>query len=176
MFSIKQLPFNPNSIADAIKLDILNKWVHLVKEWYFDYHKLLNGHVVLHGSSEYIPVGDNIMFDAGLIGVNHNYNSGSIGQTDIFVLGHVETVQNTFNVNADGTRSFQTTIQFVRGILVDKNKGLIGEGTIDTLASSLAKSDSVNSKTIYSAPSDSDPNKNSSNTSGSTTNNINNII
>lgn len=176
IFSIKQLPFNPDAVSDTIKLDILNKWVNLIKEWYFDSHKLLNGHVILHGSSEYIPVGDNIMFDAGLIGVNHNYNSASVGKTNIYVLGHVETVQNSFAVNDDGSRSFRTTIQFVRGILVDKNKSLIGEGTIDTLVSTLAKSDSINKKTIYEAPTDSDPNKNSDVTNGITTNNTNNII
>lgn len=159
VFSIKQLPFNKNITKSPIQLETINQWVHLVKEWYFDCHKLLNGSVVLHGSSEYIPVGDNIMFDAGLIGVTRNYNSEAGDKTDIFVLGHVESVQNTFNASEDGTRSFQTTIQFVRGILVDKNKELIGEGTIDTLASALAKSDSVNSKTVYEAPSIDDPNK-----------------
>jgi hypothetical protein len=105
----------------------------------------------MHGSSEYIPVGDNIMFDAGLIGVTPNYNSGSVKKTNIYVLGHVESVQNSFSVGADGSRSFQTTIQFVRGIFVDEHKGLIGEGTMDSLANVLTKADSINSKTIHEA-------------------------
>jgi hypothetical protein len=158
-FSIKQLPFNTKTITDPIQASKLEQWVHLMKEWYFDCHKLLNGHVVLQGSSEYIPVGDNIMFDAELIGVTHNYNSASIGKEKIFVLGHVESVQNNFTVNSDGTRSFQTTIQFVRGILVDKSKNLIGEGTIDTLASTLQDTDSNNSRTVYEAVSSNDPKK-----------------
>ena len=149
MFSIKQLPFNTSGVTDPIQADKLEKWVNLVKEWFFDSHKLLNGHIVMHGSSEYIPVGDNIMFDAGLIGLTPNYNSASVGKTGIFVLGHVESVQNNFSVNADGTRSFQTTVQFVRGIIVDEHKSLIGEGTIDTLASTLTATDSTNSKTVY---------------------------
>lgn len=155
MFSIKQLPFSvKNPTTDPIQASKLEQWVHLAKEWYFDSHKLLNGQVVLQGSSEYIPVGDNIMFDAELIGVTHNYNSASVGKEKIFVLGHVESVQNSFTVDTDGTRSFHTTIQFVRGIIVDKNKGLIGEGTIDTLARDLMGSDSYNSRTTYTTQSD----------------------
>lgn len=153
MFSIKQLPFNKKGSTEPIQGDVLSKWVHLAKEWYFDSHRLLNGTVVLHGSSEYIPVGDNIMFDAGLIGVTPNYNSGSLKTNKVYVLGHVETVQNTFMVNHDGTRSFQTTIQFVRGIVVNEDKKLIGEGTIDTLASSLNKVDSRNGRTVLSVAS-----------------------
>lgn len=149
MFSIKQLPFNTKGITDPIQTSKLEEWVNLVKEWYFDSHKLLNGRIVMHGSSEYIPVGDNIMFDAGLINITPNHNSGSVKKSNIFVLGHVESVQNNFSVGHDGTRSFQTTIQFVRGIFVDEDKNLIGEGTIDTLASALAKTASVNSRTVY---------------------------
>lgn len=160
IFSIKALPYNQDSTTAAPDLDAINRWVNLVQEWYFESHRLLNGQVILHGSSEYIPVGDNIMFDAGLIGVTHNYNSGSVGKEKIYVLGHVESVQNNFTVNNDGSRSFHTTIHFVRGILVDEDKGLIGEGTIDTLSSALSKSDSVNGKTTYATP-DNDPDETS---------------
>lgn len=149
IFSIRQLPFNKKSSTDPIQGDLLSKWTHLAKEWYFDSHRLLNGTIVLHGSSEYIPVGDNIMFDAGLINVTSNYNSVSLKKSPIYILAHVETVQNDFSVSHDGARSFQTTIQFVRGIFVNGEKQLIGEGTIDTLASALAKFDSKNSRTIH---------------------------
>ncbi len=160
IFSIKQLPYDQDSITAAPDLDAINRWVNLIQEWYFDSHRLLNGQVVMHGSSEYIPVGDNIMFDAGLIGVTHNYNSGAVDKTKVYVLAHVESVQNNFTVNSDGTRSFQTIIQFVRGIIVDENKGLIGGGTIDTLASALSKSDSTNHTIVHTA-SPVDPNKKS---------------
>lgn len=151
IFSIKQLPFDKKSSADPIKGDVLSKWVHLAKEWYFDCHKLLNGTVVLHGSSEYLPVGDNIMFDAGLINVTSNYNGASTTQNKVYVLAHIETVANSFSVHSDGTRSFQTTIQFVRGILVNEQKQIVGEGTIDSLASTLSKSSSRNGRTVLSA-------------------------
>ena len=71
----------------------------------------------------------------------------------------LKSVQNNFTVNTDGTRSFQTIIQFVRGILVNENKQLIGEGRIDTLASSLAKSDSINNMTMVAAQNSVDPKK-----------------
>jgi len=150
MFSIKQLPFNKKGSTEPFQSDVLSKWVHLAKEWFFDSHRLINGTVILHGSSEYIPVGDNIMFEAGLVGVTPNYNSGAVKTNNkIYVLAHVETVQNTFSIH-DGVRSFQTTIQFVRGIFVDEQKKLVGEGTIDTLASSLNKVDSRNGRTVLS--------------------------
>lgn len=151
MFSIKQLPFSTEGVTDPIQSDKLEKWVNLVKEWYFDCHKLLNGRIIMHGSTEYIPVGDNIMFDAGLINITPNHNSTTVNKTGIFVLGHVESVQNNFSVSADGGRSFQTIIQFVRGVIVDENKVIIGEGTIDTLANSLTQSASKNSRTVYEA-------------------------
>jgi hypothetical protein len=160
IFSIKQLPYDQSSTTASPDLDAINRWVNLIQEWYFDSHRLLNGQVMLHGSSEYIPVGDNIMFDAGLIGITHNHNSGSVNENKIYVLAHVESVQNSFTVNSDGSRSFQTIIQFVRGILVNENKSLIGEGTIDTLASALSKSDSANRNMVYTASSI-DPNKES---------------
>lgn len=152
IFSIRQLPFNVQSAKDPLNADLISKWVHLAKEWYFDSHKLLNGTIVLTGRGHYIPVGDNIMFDAGLIGVTPNYNSGSPKKDPIYVLGHVETVQNNFSISADGDRSFQTIIQFVRGIFVDAQKRLIGEGTIDTLASALSKNDSKNNVSVLSVP------------------------
>jgi hypothetical protein len=155
IFSIKQLPFNVKGSSEPFRVADLEKCVHLAQEWYFDCHRLLNGKVVMHGSSEYIPVGDNIMFDAKLLGLTPNYNSASTTTEaiytappeTIYVLAHVETVQHSFYIDSDGARSFRTTISFVRGILVDRQKKLIGSGTIDTLASSLSYSNSRNSET-----------------------------
>ena len=152
-FSIKQLPFDTTATDKELDTSLLQKWVNLAKEWYFDCHKFLNGTVTLYGSNEYIPVGDNIMFDAKVIGVTPNYNSQSktASSNTIYVLAHVESVQNTFSVDADGVRTFQTTINFVRGILVNEQKQLIGTGTIDNLASLLNKDDSKNSTTVVSS-------------------------
>lgn len=158
IYSIKQLPFTTNGTSKKIDDDVLEKWTQLAQEWFFDSHRLLNGRVVLQGSSEYIPVGDNIMFDASLIGATPNYNSAAVGKTTpIYVLGHVESVQNSFSVSGDGTRTFQTTIQYVRGIIVDESRNLIGEGTIDSLASALKDTASQNVKTVYSKATDDVP-------------------
>lgn len=149
IFTIKQYPFLAAvTTDDRTDAALLQKWVNLLQEWYFDSHRLLNGRLEMTGSTEYIPVGDNIMFDAELIGVAHNYNSDAVSQNDrIWVLAHVESVQHNFAVNNEGARQFQTKIQFVRGIIVDESKNLIGEGTIDTLSSDLQFANSKNSIT-----------------------------
>lgn len=150
-FSVKQLPFDTAADNRPIDASLLQKWVNLAKEWYFDCHKFLNGTVTMYGTNEYIPVGDNIMFDAKLIGITPNYNGKSSSVKDtIYVLAHVESVQHSFSVNSEGARTYQTSINFVRGIIVNKQKQLIGSGTVDNLASDLSKEDSKNSITVVS--------------------------
>jgi hypothetical protein len=152
IFSIKQLPMEiGKKTINDLNPDLMQKWVNMLQEWFFDTHRLLNGRIVMTGRSEYLPVGDNIMFDAGLVGISHNYNKDASDQKKCFVLGHVESVQHTFN-NADGARTFQTAIQFVRGIIVDENKALIGDGCLDTLAKDYPASKSRNSITTVSTP------------------------
>jgi len=148
IFSVKQLPFVIDGPGRLIDSSLLQKWVLLAQEWYFDSHKLLNGTLNLHGTKEYIPVGDNIMFNAKLIGVTPNQNSSANNDEEIFVLAHVESIQHQFSVDNEGARSFQTSINFVRGILVNKHKQLIGSGTIDDLASKLSKVNSKNNVTV----------------------------
>lgn len=151
-FSIKQLPFRIDGESRPIDGSLLQQWVLLAQEWYFDSHKFLNGTINLHGTNEYIPVGDNIMFDAGLIGTTSNYNENSISSKNpIYVLAHVESTQYDFSVGSDGARTYRTTINFVRGILVNKQKQLIGTGTIDNLASALSKEKSKNSLSVFSS-------------------------
>lgn len=158
IYSVKQLPFKEGvTTADGFDVILFNQWVNLLQEWFFDSHRLLNGRILMTGSSEYIPVGDNIMFDAELVGVSHNYNNDSIKNNKCFVLGHVESVQHSFSVNSEGARSFQTIIQFVRGVIVNESKALIGSGCIDRLSTSLQKSDSLNSITTVSTSTVDDP-------------------
>jgi hypothetical protein len=154
ILSIKQIPAKNDGEAavDNFDIDLFSGWVKILQEWYFDTHRLLNGRLTMTGSSEYIPVGDNILFDAGLVGVSHNYNSGALEEKECYVLAHVESVSHSFSVSSDGARAFQTTIQFVRGIITDKDKQLIGEGTIDSLSSSLSREDSRNNITTIATP------------------------
>jgi hypothetical protein len=148
LFSIKQIPLpsgkdaNGDVGVDQFTSGLIAPWVNTMKEWYFDNHKLLNGRIQMTGSTEYIAVGNNVMFNADLIGLNHNLNSGATKRSgDMFVLAHVESVKNDFSVNSDGARQFTTTIEFVRGILVDANKNLIGEGGLDTDSTKLTVQD-----------------------------------
>ncbi len=162
IYSIKQIPVQVGAeTADKYDVELLNKWVNMLQEWFFDTHRLLNGRITMTGSTEYIPVGDNIMFDAGLVGVSANYNSATagLGPGKCFVLGHVESVQHSFTVEPDGARAFQTVIQFVRGVIVDENKTLIGDGCLDTLSTDLQYQDSRNSITTVGTSTVDDPNK-----------------
>lgn len=162
IYSIKQIPIELGAeTADKLDVELLNKWANMLQEWFFNTQRLLNGRIIMTGSTEYIPVGDNVMFDAGLVGVSPNYNSAapSAGRSKCFVLAHVESVQHTFTVDSDGARSFQTMIQFVRGIIVDENKSLIGDGCIDTLSTDLQYPDSRNSITMVSTPTGDDSGK-----------------
>ena len=136
----KQFPSKGDSAGSNsepnIDFDQLQKWVFMMREWYFDTHRMLNGTIQIHGSTEYIAVGDNIRFDASLLNVTPNINKAvADAQTtdNFFILGHVENVSNTFTVN-EGARAFTTTIQFVRGIVVNGDNKVAGEGPLDKYA------------------------------------------
>lgn len=121
-----------NSVG--IDWDQLEKWTELLREWYFGTHRTLNGTIVIQGVNEYIGVGNNIKFDVGLINPNPNFNKNSVDKGDvdgIYVMGHVENVSHTFTVSAEGARSYRTTIQFVRGILVNNDGSVFGDGMLD---------------------------------------------
>lgn len=159
IFSIKQVPTDvKNDTVEKLNINKLSSWLRLIKEWYFDSHRLLNGQLTMTGSTEYIPVGNNIMFDAGLLNITPNYNSESSQKEKIYVLGHVESVQHNFSVNND-TRTYQTIVRFVRGVLVNSQKQLIGEGTIDTLSTTYSKEQSKNSVDVVASPTDDIPEK-----------------
>lgn len=122
----------------SIDWDQLSKWAELMKEWFFNTHRMLNGTIVLHGSTEYIGVGNNIRFDVGLVNPTPNMNQKSNqDKTNKFVLAHVENISNSFTVNSEGARTFITTIQFVRGIIVDGDNKLVGAGMLDKLSSDI---------------------------------------
>lgn len=157
IYTIKHVPTSPDFVTPYDE-NRVNKWVNMMQEWFFDSHRLLNGTISMTGTSEYIPVGDNIMFDAGIIGITQNYNSDAAATSSkCYVLAHVENISHTFSVT-DGVRHFQTDIQFVRGIIVDENKNLIGEGVIDKLSTALSNIDSTNHNVIA-MPTKDDPNK-----------------
>jgi len=137
----KQFPVDPSVQGSQYDANLLTSWISLMKEWYFDTHRLLNGTLVMKGTTEYIAVGNNILFDAGLINPTMNLNSGANTSTNTnYILAHVENVDHSFTVADDGARTYVTTIQFVRGIVVNNSNGnytLVGDGSLDELASDL---------------------------------------
>lgn len=137
----KQFPVDPSDSKGTYNPDLLTSWISLLKEWYFDTHRLLNGTLIMRGSTEYIAVGNNILFEAGLINPTMNLNQGANVNPNInYILAHVENVEHSFTVSDDGARTYVTTIQFVRGIVVNNSGGnytLVGNGSLDQLASSL---------------------------------------
>jgi hypothetical protein len=93
------------------------------------------------GQNEYIAVGNNIRFDAGLINPTPNINKATNqSQANQFILAHVENVTHSFSVKDDGAREYLTTIQFVRGIVVNENNTLYGEGALDQFTENLSQS------------------------------------
>jgi hypothetical protein len=150
-----------NSTDINVDWDQLQKWVIMMRERYFNTHRMLNGTVTIHGTTEYIGVGDNIRFNAGLVNVTPNLNSKiADGQTNDnqFVLAHVENVSHSFSVTQEGARNYITTIQFVRGILVNGQNKVAGEGPLDKLADKVTVGHrEANTKNVISSSDKSDP-------------------
>ena len=83
-------------------------------------------------------------------------------------MAHVENISHNFT-NIDGARTYTTVIQFVRGIVVDSSRNLVGSGSLDQIASqSLLESQYKNSVNTFGTsdgindplhPIDPDPNK-----------------
>lgn len=160
----KQFPVSPD--AKSFNPDQLQAWALLMREWYFDTHRLLNGTLTMAGTSEYIAVGNNIRFDAGLINPTPNANKATTNaKKNQYVLAHVESVSHNFSVGEDGARVYTTTIQFVRGIFVNQNLQLWGEGKIDKYPNDVPPTNDRNRSNVVSTsePDDPDPQKVSGN-------------
>jgi hypothetical protein len=157
----KQFPSGSDKggLPDDVGVDWeqLKIWAELMREWYFGTHRMLNGTLTMHGTTEYIPVGDNIKFNYNLINPTPNFNKNNIKNNDAYILAHVENVSHNFSVTPDGARTYTTTIQFVRGILVNENNIAIGEGMLDQDAKQLLQSEDRNSKNINSTSDKQDP-------------------
>ena len=137
--------------------DQLQVWVRAMREWYFNTHRMLNGTLVMQGSTEYIGVGDNIRFDAGLINPTPNINDATVKKgKNQSIIAHVESITHNFALNGDA-RTYTTTIQFVRGIIVDGNNVIAGRGTLDKFTTSVSSKSDKNTVNTVSTSSDADP-------------------
>ncbi len=162
IFETKQFPSGkekgglPNDVG--VDWDQLVVWCNLLREWYFGTHRMLNGTITIHGTTEYIAVGNNIRFDAGLINPTPNINAKTRQDgVNHYILAHVEAVSHQFSVTPDGARQYRTTIQFVRGIIVNKNNINIGEGMLDQDATKLSQSADRNTVNVNSTSVPEDP-------------------
>jgi len=103
-------------------------WTALMRSWYFDTHKMLNGTITLVGVDSYIPVGTNLEIDSSVF----------LEELQGYCLCHIENVSHNMSINNEGAKAYTTTINFVRGIFTDKNGNLITEnsdnGAIDQQA------------------------------------------
>lgn len=137
--------------------DQLQVWVRAMREWYFNTHRMLNGTLVMQGTTEYIGVGDNIRFDAGLINPTPNINDDTVKKgKNQSIIAHVESITHNFALNGDA-RTYTTTIQFVRGIIVDGNNVIAGRGTLDKFVTSVPAKSDKNTVNTVSTSSDADP-------------------
>ena len=137
----------------------LTIWAKAMREWYFNTHRMLNGTLVMQGTTEYIGVGDNIKFDAGLINPTPNINDATVkAGKNQSILAHVESVTHNFAIAGD-VRTYTTTIQFVRGIIVDGDNVIAGRGTLDKFSTSVPAKADKNTVNTVSTSSDGDPDK-----------------
>jgi hypothetical protein len=115
--------FPPKDGGTTPDINGLKNWLPVLKEWYFDTHKMLNGTITFSGQSGHIAVGDNIIFPAGVVADGSFIATSGIpsfgGDSDPYILAHVESVSNAYSKQPDGSTSFMTTVQFVRGVITD---------------------------------------------------------
>lgn len=114
-----------NKTGETYDINNFGGYRYLGKEWYFDTHKMLNGAISLVGQNKYIQVGDNILIPIQALGTNYNMSYAIDNKKNVpnslYLMAHVENVSHSFFVDQNGARSFLTDIQFVRGIVCDKN-------------------------------------------------------
>lgn len=109
-------------VNDREKYDITRstRWKFLMKDWYFDTHRMLNGTVTFIGLNEHIVVGQNILLDARVMGETPNLNVDVKNNQSPHIMAHVEAISHSFTVDDNGTREFFTSISFVRGVVTDQ--------------------------------------------------------
>jgi hypothetical protein len=105
----------------------IKDWLDVLQEWYFDTHKRLNGTIAFSGQSGYIAVGSNIIFPTSSIADGSFVSTSGIpsfsSSNDPHILAHVENVSHSIDKSSNGAVTYTTTVQFVRGVIVD-NEGV----------------------------------------------------
>ena len=141
----KYIPVGNTGVLDP---QGLTKWRFLLREWYFNQHNQLNGQVTFVGQNKYISVGDNIVIDSQILGKSRNMNSTEKDNTSksekMNLVAHVESIKHTFKVDpSTGSRSFITTVGFVRGVILPSNSISTEAMAIDKSTTELKGDDEI---------------------------------
>jgi hypothetical protein len=107
--------FAPIGGGGTLNWAAVKSWIPIVKEWYFDSHKMLNGTMTVVGQNSYVGVGDNILIDSSVLG-----STSFVNGSDTKLVAHVESVSHSFRYTDNGSRTFITNISFIRGVIADK--------------------------------------------------------
>jgi hypothetical protein len=131
LLSLRRTTFYVPLKKESIDPLSVNAYKYLMKEWYFNTHKMLNGSMTLIGQNQYIQVGDNIIVDAKVLGHSMNLNSVQAKtRKNTYILAHVEAISHSVSADSNGIRIFTTSINFVRGIITDINGNTISGGSL----------------------------------------------
>jgi hypothetical protein len=156
-----QIPQNDKNQLDAMAY---TKWKGLLRAWYFNTHNMLNGTISFMGIGDHIRVGDNILVNAKVFGPTFNMNGAEYEHRktgDAYMLAHVENISHAFLVDPNGSRSYITTVSFVRGIITGPNgkqfTEAIGDGALDN-PSKFNDNQDKNSVNVFSTSTEMDPN------------------
>jgi hypothetical protein len=133
--------FGPIGLNGSTNWSSIGQWSNVLAKWYFDSHKMLNGTITIVGQDEFIGVGENIAIDSSVLG----QTSFVANSSNTKFLAHVESIGHRFFYTDNGSRSFVTTISFIRGVISDSNSlNLVSDDAyaIETISTSLPASQS----------------------------------
>lgn len=157
----RYIPVNINS--DDPDPFAITDWKFLLREWYFNTHVLLNGSVSIIGQNNYIQVGDNILFDGRAISYQQNINTDAINKrknddaNPVKILAHVESITHNFSVGKNGERTFRTTINFVRGLVVGDDRLEFNDGRLDIDSTTITPFQEKNTRGNFANSTENDP-------------------
>lgn len=164
--STRQIPIkpetNPKVQSVEFKPELGKYWVTLLREWYFDTHRMFNGTINMVGASDYIGVGNNIRFELDVVSPTQNMTEKVLkNPSRYYILAHVESVSHRFTVEPEsGARTYTTSVQFSRGIIVDGDGNAIVQDqgiVLDDDVSLVPIEKDTNSKNTVPTSHDDDP-------------------
>lgn len=127
----------------------MKEWLPVLKNWYFDTHKMLNGTMAMMGQGTYVGVGNNVLFDSKLLGAT-NYLPHQDTSLNISVLAHIESVSHRFTYSPMAGRSFVTSVSFVRGVVTNEaGTALAAEGLLALTDSDILSLDDVSFSNVH---------------------------